>query len=264
MRKEIPIITPGRSHREAVRRLMRGQAKATLATTMADRERDAGAPYASLVTIATDHDGAPILLLSGLSDHTRNLAADDRAALLVDGTGGLDAPQTGERATLMGRVRRIDDPAALDRCRRRFLARHPSAALYAGFGDFAFFRLDLSRAHYVGGFARAVWIDDGASVLTPAAVAEALAAAEPGIVGHMNEDHADAVGLYATRLLGQPEGAWRLAAIDADGCDLTAGEEGPVVRLPFPQPLADAAAARAMLVDLARQARGGMAAPSGD
>lgn len=251
---EIPTIKPGRSHREAVRRLLRERPKAVLSTTMAaGGDRDPGAPYGSLVTVATDQDGSPILLLSGLSDHTRNLAADARAALLLDDTEGLANPQTGSRATVMGRIERIADEATRDRCRRRFLARHPSAAMYAGFGDFAFFRMTVTRAHFVGGFARAVWIDDGTSLLTPAEVADALAAAEPGICGHMNEDHAEAVDLYATRLLGRDGSGWRMAAIDADGCDLV--REDDSARLPFATPLKDAADARKVLVELVGRAR---------
>lgn len=255
MTRDIPTIKPGRSHREAVRRLLRERPKAALSTTMAaGGERDPGAPYVSLVTLASDHDASPILLLSGLSDHTRNLSADSRAALLLEETEGLANPQTGARVTIMGHIRRIEDEAMRERCRRRFLARHPAAALYAGFGDFAFFRMEVTRAHFVGGFARAVWIDDGAALLTPPGAAEALASAEAAICEHMNSDHGDAVDLYATHLLGREGGGWRMAAIDADGCDLVRDEES--VRLPFETPLTVAADARRMLVDLVGQARG--------
>lgn len=256
MPPEIPTVKPGRSHREAVRRLLRTRPKAVLSTLMAGD----GAPYGSLVTIAGDHDASPILLLSGLADHTRNLTADPRAALLLDDTEGLPNPQTGARVTIMGRIRRLEDEAERERCRRRFLARHPAAALYAGFGDFAFHRMEVDRAHFVGGFARAVWIDEPAGLLTPSATAQALAAAEPGICAHMNDDHAEAVDLYATRLLGRQGTGWRMAAIDADGCDLVRDEES--ARLVFDTPLADAAAARPVLVDLARKARQGDGPPA--
>lgn len=195
MKKDIPTIKPGRSHRFAVRRLLRNARKAGLATTMAD----SGAPYVSLVTIATDQDGSPLLLLSGLADHTRNLGSEPRAALLVDETEGLDNPQTGPRATVMGPIARISDADEVAGARRRFLARHPAAAQYAGFGDFGFYRMTVERAHFVGGFARAVWIDDGPSLLIPASVARALADAEPSIIAHMNDDHPEAVDLYAQR-----------------------------------------------------------------
>ncbi|WP_043643639.1 HugZ family pyridoxamine 5'-phosphate oxidase [Caenispirillum salinarum] len=252
MRKDIPTIMPGRSHRDAVRRLLRGVRKAGLATTMAE----GGAPYASLVTVATDQDGSPLLLLSGLADHTRNLAAEPRAALLVDAAEGLDNPQTGPRATVMGRIARVADPAEEERGRRRFLARHPAAALYAGFGDFALYRMAVERAHYVGGFARAVWIDDGPSLLSPPALAAAMSDAEVSIITHMNDDHADAVDLYARRLCGRSgEEGWRMAAIDADGCDLVSAEQA--ARLPFDPSLTDPSGARETLVALVKKARAG-------
>ncbi len=133
----------------ALRQVVRACHKATLATLLADD----GAPYASLVTVALDHDLSPVLLLSGLSDHSRNITADPRVSLLFDGTDGHPNPQTGPRVTLMGRAERTDDA----RLRQRFLARHPGAALYADFADFAFWRVPVDKAHFVGGFGRAVW-----------------------------------------------------------------------------------------------------------
>ncbi|MEK7246610.1 MAG: pyridoxamine 5'-phosphate oxidase family protein, partial [Pseudomonadota bacterium] len=101
----------------------------------------AGHPYASLVTLAWDVDASPIFLFSTLSDHTRNLASDSRAALLIEEASRRANPQTGPRVTLIGRIapcaRGEDESSA----RRRFLARHPEAARYAGFGDFRFFRM---------------------------------------------------------------------------------------------------------------------------
>lgn len=127
--------------------------RAVLATSMPD-----GWPYASLVLFATGVDGAPLLLLSDLAEHTRNLAGAPRASLLLDGTAGLDAPLTGPRLTLLGRVVRDTDKADS----ARYLARHPSAALYAGFADFHFHRLVVERAHLVAGFGRIHWLDAAA------------------------------------------------------------------------------------------------------
>lgn len=133
----------------ALRQVVRACHKASLATLQAD----GGAPYVSLVTVALDHDLSPILLLSGLADHSRNIAADSRVSLLFDGTDGHPNPQTGPRVTLMGRATCTDD----ERLHRRFLARHPGAAVYAGFADFGFWRIQPEKAHFVGGFGRAVW-----------------------------------------------------------------------------------------------------------
>lgn len=190
-------------NRLALRRVARACRKATLATLLAG---SGGAPYASLVTVAFDGDMAPILLLSGLSDHTRNLAADGRASLLLDGTEGHPNPQTGPRVTLTGRAEKSSDP----RLRDRFLARHPAAALYAGFGDFAIWRLAPERAHFVGGFGRAVWFNAPFG-LSPAGIA-ALAEAEAGLLAQANRDHAS--------VLARLGADWRVVALDADGAEL--------------------------------------------
>ncbi len=154
----------------------------------------------------------------------------------------------GARITLIGSVQPTQSATA----RARFLARHPSAAGYADFPDFAFYALKLESAHFIGGFGRIV--DLGASdLLEPLAGAEALIDAEPGIVSHMNEDHADAIELYATRLLGAQPGAWRMTGIDPEGCDLVLGARG--LRLPFTLRVTNANAARQELVRLVGVAR---------
>lgn len=230
-----------------VRRLIRAADRASLATLdCGDGERAGGAPYASLVLVACDHDGSPLLLISGLADHTRNIARDNRVSLLFDGTAGLAEPLTGARATIQGRV----SASTAERHRARFLARHPSAAMYAGFRDFAFYLVAVERAHLVAGFGRIHWLP-GDQVIQPAP--EALVAREADIVGHMNEDHGAALDLYANRLLGEAGTGWRMTGIDAEGADLR--REGRVARLGFASAVADAEAARAELVRLARQAR---------
>lgn len=141
---------------ETVRRLLVEAQRATLATVMAD----GSGPYASLVLVATDAKGVPILLLSGLAEHSKNIAADPRVSLLIDGTLGMAEPLTGARATLMGRI----EPAKDTDARSRYLTRHPSAEAYAGFGDFGFWRVQVQRAHLVAGFGRIVGLT-GAEIL---------------------------------------------------------------------------------------------------
>lgn len=227
-----------------VRTLLRGLDRASLASALPG---EAGAwPYASLVLVTVDHDLSPILLLSELAEHTRAIEADGRISLLFDGTAGLDQPLTGPRVTVLGRASRTDD----ERLKSRFLAHHPDAEMYAGFKDFHFYRVAVERAHLVAGFGKIRWID-GAG-LAPS-VATGLAEAEAGIVRHMNEDHADAVGLYATRLLGLAGGDWRMTGIDAEGIDLRNG--GEVARLAFDSPLAAGVEARGVLVALVGKAR---------
>ena len=228
--------------------LLRGTRSGTLATI----DRNTGHPFASLVTVATDVDGSPVILTSRLSTHTANLEADGRASILLAETGKGD-PLAHPRLSVLGTFAQIGRDSADDaRVRRRFLARHPKAELYAGFGDFAFWRMTVASAHLNGGFARAADLT-AADVLTDLAGAQELVAAEEGAVAHMNNDHSEATRLYATRLLGEGDGAWRITGLDPDGADLTAGDR--IARLAFPQRITSAGALRQVLVELAKQAR---------
>jgi putative heme iron utilization protein len=232
-----------------VRDLVRGRDRAALATALPAAGEATGQPwpYASLVLAAVDHDLSPILLLSDLAEHSKAIAADNRVSLLFDGTQGLAQPLTGPRVTLLGRAVRIDDR----RLARRFLARHPDAEMYAGFGDFAFYRVALEQAHLVGGFGKIRWLSRAEVAGTPAPAG--LAEAEEGVIEHMNHDHADALQLYAGKLLGLAGREWRMTGIDGEGIDLRQG--GEVARLAFDTPLADAAEARKALVALVARAR---------
>jgi putative heme iron utilization protein len=232
-----------------VRELIRSNDRAALASALPGGGPDGGWPYASLVLVAVDHDLAPILLLSDLADHSKAIAADARVSLLFDGTAGLDQPQTGPRVSLLGRAARTGD----ERLKRRFLARHPDAALYAGFKDFNFYRVAPERAHLVGGFGKIRWFT--LAELMPVPPPAALAEAEQGIVSHMNQDHADALDLYARKLLGRAGEGWRMTGIDAEGVDLRQG--GQVARLCFDAPLAAAEQARQALIRLVEKARAG-------
>jgi putative heme iron utilization protein len=228
-----------------VRDLIRQFDRAALATALPG---DGGAwPYASLVLVAVDHDLSPILLMSDLAEHSKAIATDSRVALLFDGTAGLAQPLSGPRVTLMGRAARTAD----DRLKQRFLRHHPDAALYAGFGDFNFYRVTLERTHLVGGFGKIRWIAPGELLAVPP-LAD-LAEGEEGIVAHMNQDHAEAVQLYAAKLLGLPGTGWTMTGIDAEGIDLRLA--GAVARLPFETPLTSAAEARPILVSLVAKAR---------
>ncbi|MGE0719681.1 MAG: HugZ family protein [Alphaproteobacteria bacterium] len=225
------------------RHLVRSLDRAALATAQRDAE---GWPYASLVMVAHDQCGRPLMLLSDLAEHSKNIARDGRVSLLFDGTGGLARPLTGARATVLGRAVAVDDAAA----RARYLARHPDAAFYAGFPDFRLYRVEVEQAHLVAGFGRIHWVE-GAAIVLPEN-APALADAEAGIVGHMNDDHGDAVQLYA-RMLGSDAVGWRMTGVDPEGADLRLG--GDVLRLPFAAPITDAKGARVELVRLVGEAR---------
>lgn len=228
------------------RRLMRSQDRATLATTLADGQSNW--PYASLVLVAADFDASPLLLISTLAEHTKNLARDTRASLLFDGTQGLDDPLTGARVTVLGDLRPDPDPVRL----RRFVTRHPSATIYAGFKDFALYRLAAARAHLVAGFGRIHWIEPGA-IISPEDGASWLREAEPDILEHMNRDHASTLDLCAERLLGREGTGWKLTGVDREGGDLRRG--GAVARLDFAEPASSLDAVRQSFVALAQSAR---------
>ncbi len=229
--------------RAAARKLLREGRSGAIATLMPG----SGDPYCSLVNVATDADGAPLLLLSRLAIHTKNVLADPRISLMLDERKEGD-PLEGARVMLMGRLAATDDESA----RRRYLARQPEAQMFADFPDFAFYRMTLSGAHLVAGFGRIVDLAP-ADILTDLSGAEALLAAEPDIVAHMNEDHADAVRLYATRLLHAPDGAWTCVGCDPDGLDLQLGRAG--LRLTFPQRVTSGGVLRQVLKTLAEDAR---------
>jgi len=224
------------------RRLVRSAERATLATVAGRGKGGAGGPwpYASLVLTACGHDASPLLLVSDLADHTRNLRADPRVSLLFDGTAGLKEPLTGPRLSLQGEARASDDPALL----ARYLRRHPSAEAYAGFRDFHLFRVRPVRAHLVAGFGRIEWLE-AADLLFDAGPAAELIAAEADIVEDMNTGHADALDLIASRLLGRQGPNWRMTGIDPEGMDLRRG--GTLARLDFPAPVVAPDGAEAML-----------------
>ena len=239
-----PSAAPeGRQQQGAnVRRLARQADRAALATRLAE-----GAPYASLVLLALDLDATPLLLLSDLAEHSRNIAREPRVSLLIDGTAGLADPLTGPRATLIGRAEAVVDARLLG----RFVARHPSAASYAGFRDFKLYRLGVERAHLVAGFGRISWVDG--ETIRLAGDCSSLGAAEPEIVAHMNLDHVQAIA----RIVGRGQG-WRMTGIDPEGADFR--RPGETARVDFSIQVWDAGAARSELV---RLARAGGATPAG-
>jgi putative heme iron utilization protein len=227
----------------AAKKLLREGRSGALATLMPP----AGDPYCSLVNVATAADGAPLLLISRLAVHTRNILADPRVSLMLDERKPGD-PLQGARVMLMGTAAATDDAQA----RRRYLARQPEAEMFAGFGDFAIYRIELKAAHLVAGFGRIVDLTPR-DILTDTGEAAELLAAEPEIVAHMNGDHAETCRLYATRLLGAPDGDWRCVGCDPEGLELQLGRTA--LRLPFPRPVRTTGVLRQLLKQMAEEAR---------
>ncbi len=227
----------------AAKKLLREGRSGALATLMVP----SGDPYCSLVNVATGFDGSPLLLISRLAIHTKNILADVRVSLMLDERKEGD-PLQGARVMLMGRAERTDDAHV----RRRYLARQPEADMFVDFPDFAFYRIVVTGAHLVAGFGRIVDLKPQ-DILLDLSGADELLAAEEGAVAHMNDDHADACRLYATKLLGAPDGDWRCAGLDPEGIELQDGRLA--LRLPFPQRVTAAGTLRAVLKQLADEAR---------
>jgi putative heme iron utilization protein len=238
--------TPDFDAGRAARSLLRRSRQGALATLMAG----SGDPYCSLVNVASHPDGSPILLISRLALHTRNILADSRVSLMLDERAQGD-PLEGSRIMLAGRAEEAggDDATIL---RRRYLNAHPSGEVFVGFKDFSFFRIRPAAAHLVAGFGRIVDLTPE-EFLTDISDAGTLLEAEQGTVEYMNADHRAAMNLYATKLLGADAADWHCTGCDPDGIDMQSG--ATTLRLDFPRRIVTPAALRQMLGELAEQAR---------
>lgn len=238
--------TPDFAPAKLAKSLLRRSRQGALATLMAGGSGD---PYCSLVNLASHPDGSPILLISGLAVHTRNILADHRVSLMLDERAAGD-PLEGARIMLSGRAEAAGTDKEL--LQRRYLNAHPSAEAFVSFKDFSLFRIRPTGTHLVAGFGRIVDLKPE-QFLTDLTGAEELLAAEEGAVEHMNADHREAMRLYATKFLGAPDGDWRCTGCDPEGLDMQDGLTA--LRLDFPERVNDGTALRKMLVRLAGEAR---------
>jgi heme oxygenase (biliverdin-IX-beta and delta-forming) len=234
---------PEPSFAEQARTLLHLGRTGTLGTLS---RRHPGHPFVSIMPYAPDGRGRPLFLISTLAMHTQNLAADVRASLLVAQAG--DDPLALARVTLMGQAHRLADDERTG-ARDSYLARHPNAIHWVDFDDFAFWRLDLSDVYFVGGFGAMDWLTvPGFEAAEP----DPLAEAGPGIIEHMNQDHADALTLYARVLGGLPAEAAEMVAVDRLGFKLrirTAdGLHAP--RIGFPREITTAEQCRVVLIEM--------------
>jgi heme oxygenase (biliverdin-IX-beta and delta-forming) len=233
---------PNDAHLDAVtsaKQLMRLARTGALATL----EATGGAPLTTLVGVASDFDGSPLMLFSTLSRHTRNLARDPRASLLLTGRTERGDPLNHPRLTLGGRV----EGCPQVRAKTRYLQRNPKASLYAGFADFAPFRLRIEDVHFNGGFGRAAPLTPS-DVLASRVGEAALAEAEERLLAEANALGARLLARLAGHKAPRPN--WRAIGLDAEGLDLAAG--GRAARAQFLAPAGDPEAWRARLEDLLR------------
>jgi putative heme iron utilization protein len=233
---------------EEARTLVAQTAVGTLATLSDD-----GSPWASLVSYAALADGSPVLFVSTLAEHGRNLVRDERASLVVAETPSGNDPLANGRVTLAGRVVRPEGEAA-EAARAAYLAAVPTTKYYADFGDFSLYVLQVERVRWVGGYGRMDSADADAY-----ANAEADPVGKPdGAVKHLNEDHADALLAMAQQLGGYPDAtAAKCTAADRYGLDLTVQTPrgAAPARVGFAEPVTEPAGLRGATVELAQGAR---------
>jgi putative heme iron utilization protein len=224
------------------RALLRRESVGVLSTHSADVE---GYPFGSIVPYVVDHAGAPAILISDIAQHTRNVERDPRVSLTVFDRTAAD-PQAGARLTWIGDAAPID-PADVE-TPRRYSRQFPSSDGYFATHGFAFYRLSLRRARFIGGFGQIAWIEPR-ELLAP----NPFRASEAGIVDHMNRDHAPALDHYCRALAGVAPSHVVMTGIDAEGFDMLA--DGRKVRIDFDVPIGTEEEARSTLVRLLREGR---------
>lgn len=229
----------------SARDLLRQQRQGVLSTLSLHKP---GWPFGSIAPYALNERGEPILLMSGLAQHTKNALADPRASLLVQENAAAGDPQALGRVTLMGRISR---PQEERQVRARYLARHPAAARTAAGHDFHCYVLSIEEARYIGGFGEIHWLPADKLLIDP--LNDPLGPHAQAILTHMNADHAEALTLYCRYFRGLPGDGARMTGVDSYGFDVeTAGE---LVRFDFAQAWSTPDEVRRALVGMVKAAR---------
>lgn len=247
---DAPVV-PEPTFAERARTLVRLGRTGTLATLS---RRHPGHPFASVMPYALDGAGRPILLISTMAMHTQNLLGDPRASLLVTQPGGEGDPLASGRVTLMGDAARVPD-ADVATAREAYLAWHRTAAYWADFEDFAFWRLEAAEVYFVGGFAAMGWV---AAAEYAAARPDPLAESAAGIIEHMNRDHADALVAYVRHFAGEQPDEAQMVAVDRLGfkLHLRQGQRRWSARIAFPREVTTPGESRQVLIEMLARARG--------
>jgi putative heme iron utilization protein len=225
------------------RRYLRARHAGVLSTLSARLD---GHPFGSILPFVLDHAARPVILISRLAEHTRNIAADPRVSLIAHDQS--DDVQAGARVTLVGEAKAVN-AAELPPVQARYLACFPDAARLLALGDFSFFSIQPKTLRYIAGFGDIRWIP-AADFAPPA---NEIAQAEASIVAHMNADHAENLKDYCRHFLRRTPIEASMVSIDCDGFDLRA--DGTLVRIDFPAPITNAGEARTALVAMAHAAR---------
>ncbi len=200
-----------------------------------------GMPFASVCPFITDHQARPVFLISGLAEHTKNLAADPRASLIVHPCA--DNMHAAGRVTLTGKAENIGRPEALV---KRYSELMPDAASYFELGDFNLWRINIEAIRFIMAFGKIEWVEPK-SYAPPE---NSLEEWEASILVHMNQDHAASLVCYVEQATGKRPTESRMTGIDTDGMDIQTPEGK--VRIDFPRPVTDGDSARKLLVELAK------------
>jgi heme iron utilization protein len=249
---DVPAVRR-RTPAEEARTLISLTSVATLATLSDD-----GTPWASLVGYAALEDGSPVLMVSTLAEHGRNLERDTRASLVVASPEQRKDPLAAGRVTLAGRIVRPSGETE-ERARAAYLASVPASSIYSEFGDFSLYVLEVERVRWVGGYGR---MDSADAASYASAEADPVGEAT-GAIKHLNEDHADALLIMAQALGGYPDAETaRCTAADRYGLDLMVGTPrgSAPVRVGFAEPVTEPAGLRGATVELTQRARATAAA----
>jgi putative heme iron utilization protein len=208
-----------------------------LATISVDVE---GYPFGSVTPYCVDRMCRPIIYISPIAQHTRNIVADPRVSLTVIERSASDDVQAQGRVTCIANARHVEGDRDVS---ERYFRYFPSSRQYERTHAFDFFRLEMVRVRFIGGFGQIFWIEpDEFSIANPFSAAE-----EARIIQHMNQDHSDV-------LRGLAGGESVLVGVDAEGFDMLKGDRK--IRTPFAAPVANMEDARRAFVEMARRGRG--------
>jgi len=233
-------------HLEA-RQFLRSTRTAILSTHSAKFE---GYPFGSVAPFVLDHQCQPIILISNIAEHTKNIATNPKVSLLV--FAGAEDLQANARLTLLGNAHIIDKNEDAD-LRARYLRYLPQASGYFDMHDFAFYRIQIETCRYIAGFGKMGWLS-GSDLMTGMPADSQLAAQEAHILNHMNTDHADSLIAYCRHVHGVEATQANMLGIDCDGFDVaaTVNNQTMTLRFAFAAPIHDAQSARAALVSLSK------------
>jgi putative heme iron utilization protein len=219
--------------------------------------KEAGWPFGSISPYAQLETGDPVILISEIAEHTRNVRHDARVSLLVQDSAMIGKPQSGARVTILGYAIPMPPPY-LEHAGQLYTNAFPDSASYFSAHDFGLYTIVPTRIRYIGGFGDIHWLPGEALVdHTAASHIDPLASQIDGVCKHMNEDHADSLVLMAERLAATPAQSARMIHVDSRGFDVIALQDGSHkhFRLAFPEPVSSSEETRVAMINMVKQAR---------